>query len=60
MLTLTLNWTEKAETVVSANIMWSPASQMQEQIRTHQVVTPALPRSDHNFSGFSVAVGTNI
>lgn len=56
MLTLTLNWTEKAETVVSANIMWSPASQMQEQIRTHQVVSLALARSDHNFQYFLVAV----
>lgn len=60
MLTLTLNWTEKAETVVSANIMWSPASQMQEQIRTHQVVKLALARSDHNFSEFSVAVGVEM
>lgn len=38
MLTLTLNWTEKAETVVSAKLTWSPAAQMQEQIRTHQVL----------------------
>ncbi|KAF5900062.1 nesprin-1-like isoform X2, partial [Clarias magur] len=37
-LSLVLNWTEKAETLVSANIVWSPASMMQEQIRTHQAL----------------------
>uniref|UniRef100_A0A8C2KL13 Spectrin repeat containing, nuclear envelope 1a n=1 Tax=Cyprinus carpio TaxID=7962 RepID=A0A8C2KL13_CYPCA len=55
MLTLTLNWTEKAETVVSANIMWSPGFQIKEQIQHHQVVTLTLARSDHSFSEFSVA-----
>ncbi|XP_060722109.1 nesprin-1 isoform X2 [Tachysurus vachellii] len=37
-LTLILNWTEKAETLVSTSIVWSPASVMQEQIRTHQAL----------------------
>ncbi|MCJ8743979.1 hypothetical protein PDJAM_G00100910, partial [Pangasius djambal] len=37
-LTLILNWTEKAETLVSSSVVWSPASMMQEQIRTHQAL----------------------
>ncbi|KAI5615121.1 nesprin-1 isoform X2 [Silurus asotus] len=37
-LTLILNWTEKAETLVSSSIVWSPASMIQEQIRTHQAL----------------------
>ncbi|KAF4071108.1 hypothetical protein AMELA_G00281340 [Ameiurus melas] len=37
-LSLILNWTEKAETLVSSGIVWSPASMMQEQIRTHQAL----------------------
>ncbi|XP_043075052.1 nesprin-1 isoform X1 [Puntigrus tetrazona] len=51
MLTLTLNWTEKAETVVSANIMYSPASQMQEQIRTHQALLQEWQDLQGEFEG---------
>lgn len=32
-----LGWTEKAEALVSGNIIWTSASQLQEQIRAHQV-----------------------
>ena len=32
-----LGWAEKAETLVTGNIIWSSASQLQEQIRAHQV-----------------------
>lgn len=32
-----LGWAEKAEALVSGNIVWSSASQLQEQIRAHQV-----------------------
>ena len=32
-----LGWTEKAEVLVTGNIIWSSASQLQEQIRAHQV-----------------------
>lgn len=32
-----LGWTEKAEALVNGIIIWSSASQLQEQIRTHQV-----------------------
>lgn len=31
-----LAWIEKAETLVTSNIVWSAASQLQEQIRVHQ------------------------
>ncbi|XP_073712130.1 nesprin-1 isoform X2 [Misgurnus anguillicaudatus] len=51
MLILTLNWTEKAETVVSANIMWSPAAQMQEQIRTHQALLQEWQDIQGEFEG---------
>ncbi|XP_048062412.1 nesprin-1 isoform X1 [Megalobrama amblycephala] len=57
MLTLTLNWTEKAETVVSANIMWSPASQMQEQIRTHQALLQQWQDLQGEFEGLVERVG---
>uniref|UniRef100_A0A8C7M5B3 Spectrin repeat containing nuclear envelope protein 1 n=1 Tax=Oncorhynchus kisutch TaxID=8019 RepID=A0A8C7M5B3_ONCKI len=33
-----LGWAEKAETLVTGNIIWSSASQLQEQIRAHQAV----------------------
>lgn len=32
-----LGWTEKAEALVTGSIIWSSASQLQEQIRAHQV-----------------------
>ncbi len=32
-----LGWTEKAEALVTGSIIWSAASQLQEQIRAHQV-----------------------
>lgn len=32
-----LGWTEKAEALVTGSIVWSSASQLQEQIRAHQV-----------------------
>ncbi|XP_067272909.1 nesprin-1 isoform X4 [Pseudorasbora parva] len=57
MLTLTLNWMEKAETVVSANIMWSPASQMQEQIRTHQALLQKWQDLQGEFEGLVERVG---
>uniref|UniRef100_A0A8C1T562 Spectrin repeat containing, nuclear envelope 1a n=1 Tax=Cyprinus carpio TaxID=7962 RepID=A0A8C1T562_CYPCA len=57
MLTLTLNWTEKAETVVSAHIMWSPASQMQEQIRTHQALLQEWQDLQGEFEGLVERVG---
>lgn len=34
-----LGWTEKAEALVTGGIIWGSASQMQEQIRAHQVST---------------------
>ncbi|XP_061559702.1 nesprin-1 isoform X16 [Phycodurus eques] len=33
-----LCWTEKAETLLSGNIVWSPISQLQEQIRAYQTL----------------------
>ncbi|XP_057678025.1 nesprin-1 isoform X5 [Corythoichthys intestinalis] len=33
-----LSWAEKAETLVSCNIIWSPVSQLQEQIRAYQAL----------------------
>ncbi|XP_047184446.1 nesprin-1 isoform X2 [Scophthalmus maximus] len=33
-----LGWTEKAEALVTGNIIWSAASQLQEQIRAHQAL----------------------
>ncbi|XP_026197444.1 nesprin-1 isoform X3 [Anabas testudineus] len=33
-----LAWTEKAEALVTSNIIWSSASQLQEQIRAHQAL----------------------
>ncbi|XP_077366762.1 nesprin-1 isoform X9 [Festucalex cinctus] len=33
-----LSWAEKAETLVSGDIVWSPISQLQEQIRAYQVL----------------------
>ncbi|KAJ8275253.1 hypothetical protein COCON_G00098780 [Conger conger] len=38
MLDFIVNWTEKATTLVKGNIIWSSASQLQEQIRTYQAV----------------------
>lgn len=32
-----LGWTEKAEALVTGDIAWSSAPQLQEQIRAHQV-----------------------
>lgn len=32
-----LGWTEKADALVTGSIIWSSASQLQEQIRAHQV-----------------------
>lgn len=32
-----LGWTGKAEVLVTSSIVWSSASQLQEQIRAHQV-----------------------
>lgn len=32
-----LGWIEKAEALVTGSIVWSSASQLQEQIRAHQV-----------------------
>uniref|UniRef100_A0A3Q4HTB7 Uncharacterized protein n=1 Tax=Neolamprologus brichardi TaxID=32507 RepID=A0A3Q4HTB7_NEOBR len=32
-----LSWTKKAEALVTGNIIWSSASQLQDQIRAHQV-----------------------
>ncbi|KAJ0026825.1 hypothetical protein NQD34_017825 [Periophthalmus magnuspinnatus] len=36
--TFILSWIEKAECMVSGNIIWSLASQLQEQIRAHQAL----------------------
>ncbi|XP_061127011.1 nesprin-1-like isoform X2 [Syngnathus typhle] len=33
-----LSWSEKAETLVCGNIVWSPLSQLQEQIRAYQLL----------------------
>uniref|UniRef100_A0A3B4B2C2 SYNE1 n=1 Tax=Periophthalmus magnuspinnatus TaxID=409849 RepID=A0A3B4B2C2_9GOBI len=38
MKTFILSWIEKAECMVSGNIIWSLASQLQEQIRAHQAL----------------------
>lgn len=32
-----LGWTDKAEALVTGNIIWSSGSQLQEQIRAYQV-----------------------
>lgn len=37
-----LSWIEKAEVLIASNIIWSSASQLQEQIRAHQVSCPLL------------------
>lgn len=37
MKTFILSWVEKAEALISSNIIWSSATQLQEQIRAHQV-----------------------
>ena len=37
MRSFIMGWTEKAEALVTGNIIWSSASQLQEQIRAHQV-----------------------
>lgn len=42
-----LSWTKKAEALITGNIIWSSASQLQEQIRAHQVSfdeTPSMQR----------------
>uniref|UniRef100_A0AAR2ILP8 Spectrin repeat containing, nuclear envelope 1b n=1 Tax=Pygocentrus nattereri TaxID=42514 RepID=A0AAR2ILP8_PYGNA len=57
MLTLVLNWTEKAETLVSANIIWSPASMMQEQIRTHQALLREWRKLQGEMEGLADRVG---
>ncbi|CAL9692474.1 unnamed protein product [Knipowitschia caucasica] len=38
MKSFILSWIEKAECMVSGNIIWSSASQLQEQIRAHQAL----------------------
>ncbi|KAG7239212.1 hypothetical protein INR49_029965 [Caranx melampygus] len=48
-----LGWTEKAEALVSGNIVWSSASQLQEQIRAHQ----ALLRECRGLHGDLEAMG---
>ncbi|XP_026174038.1 nesprin-1 isoform X1 [Mastacembelus armatus] len=48
-----LAWTEKAEAVVTGNITWSSASQLQEQIRAHQ----ALLRECRGLHGDLEAMG---
>uniref|UniRef100_A0A8C1U557 Spectrin repeat containing, nuclear envelope 1a n=1 Tax=Cyprinus carpio TaxID=7962 RepID=A0A8C1U557_CYPCA len=57
MLTLTLNWTEKAETVVSANIMWSPGFQIKEQIQHHQALLQEWQDLQGEFEGLVERVG---
>uniref|UniRef100_A0A672IEG6 Uncharacterized protein n=1 Tax=Salarias fasciatus TaxID=181472 RepID=A0A672IEG6_SALFA len=37
-----LGWADKAEALVTGNIIWSSASQLQEQIRAHQVTCAAI------------------
>ncbi|XP_052391485.1 nesprin-1 isoform X1 [Carassius gibelio] len=56
MLMLTLNWTEKAETVVSANVMWSPTLQMQEQIQNHQALLQEWQDLQGEFEGLEERV----
>ncbi|XP_039981880.1 nesprin-1-like isoform X3 [Xiphias gladius] len=48
-----LGWTEKAEALVTGNIIWSSASQLQEQIRAHQ----ALLRECRGLHGDLEAMG---
>ncbi|CAB1447010.1 unnamed protein product, partial [Pleuronectes platessa] len=48
-----LGWTEKAEVLVTGNIIWSSASQLQEQIRAHQ----ALLRECRGLHGDLEAMG---
>lgn len=36
MKSFILAWIEKAEVLVTSSIVWSSASQLQEQIRVHQ------------------------
>lgn len=36
MKTFILAWIQKAEVLVTSSIVWSSASQLQEQIRVHQ------------------------
>ncbi|XP_028253699.1 nesprin-1 [Parambassis ranga] len=48
-----LGWTEKAEALVTSNIIWSSASQLQEQIRAHQ----ALLRECRGLHGDLEAMG---
>uniref|UniRef100_A0A8B9L4Z7 Spectrin repeat containing, nuclear envelope 1a n=1 Tax=Astyanax mexicanus TaxID=7994 RepID=A0A8B9L4Z7_ASTMX len=57
MLTLVLNWTEKAETLISTNIVWSPASMMQEQIRTHQALLREWRKLQGDMEGLVERVG---
>ncbi|XP_056150129.1 nesprin-1-like [Lampris incognitus] len=53
MRSFILGWTEKAEALVSGSIIWSSASQLQEQIRTHQ----ALLRECRGLHGDLEAMG---
>uniref|UniRef100_A0A3Q1GDK5 Uncharacterized protein n=1 Tax=Acanthochromis polyacanthus TaxID=80966 RepID=A0A3Q1GDK5_9TELE len=39
-----LGWTEKAQSLVTGNIIWSSAFQLQEQIRAHQLKKCAFKR----------------
>ncbi|XP_027140369.1 nesprin-1 isoform X4 [Larimichthys crocea] len=48
-----LGWTEKAEALVTGSIIWSSASQLQEQIRAHQ----ALLRECRGLHGDLEAMG---
>uniref|UniRef100_A0A3Q0RI10 SYNE1 n=1 Tax=Amphilophus citrinellus TaxID=61819 RepID=A0A3Q0RI10_AMPCI len=48
-----LGWTKKAEALVTGNIIWSSASQLQEQIRAHQ----ALLRECRGLHGDLEAMG---
>ncbi|XP_063352154.1 nesprin-1 isoform X7 [Pelmatolapia mariae] len=48
-----LSWTKKAEALVTGNIIWSSASQLQEQIRAHQ----ALLRECRGLHGDLEAMG---
>ncbi|XP_053736179.1 nesprin-1 isoform X10 [Synchiropus splendidus] len=48
-----LGWTEKAEALVTGNIIWSSATQLQEQIRAHQ----ALLRECRGLHGDLEAMG---
>ncbi|XP_067337447.1 nesprin-1 isoform X16 [Channa argus] len=53
MKTFILNWTEKAEALVTNTIIWNSASQLQEQIRAHQ----ALLREYRGLHGDLEAMG---